>query len=166
MIFFIWHTPHNSTLWFCQPRRFADNAPGRNVHHKSYCSRWQLNAFPVHEIYVYCCTVHTRSEIKLNPTSVYLKSKGAMRTASVRALKRAPTWHVSRHRLESSSTANLCRNSKYVFPLQVKKYLWEYPVLPKLLTSVYFFMSTTTNFSIKKATLTTSRLQAFQRNFH
>ena len=39
---------------------------------------------------------HTWTDIKLNPTWVYLGSKSVMRTPSIRASKRAPTWYVCR----------------------------------------------------------------------
>ena len=40
--------------------------------------------------------LHTWTEVRLNPTWVYLKSKDVMRAPYVRASKRAPTWYVCR----------------------------------------------------------------------
>ena len=40
--------------------------------------------------------LHTWTERRLNPTWVYLGSKGTRRTPSTRALKWAPNWYVSR----------------------------------------------------------------------
>ena len=45
---------------------------------------------------IYYSYSHTWTQIRLNPTRVFLESKGTTWTSSSRALKWAPTWYVCR----------------------------------------------------------------------